>query len=351
MKYIILISALMMQMFSGALFAAKGETLFANKEQPLHIFVNNRILAKVNGKAISVIDVMKKMDVMFYKQFPQFATSVEARHQFYEMSWKRILKDLIDKELVIAEAGEFDIKISNGDVRQEMETLFGPNIILNLDKVGLTYDEAWKMIHGDLVIRKMMSYRANSKALRRVTPSVVREAYDQFAKENVNTEQWKYTVVSIRDADPVHGEEIANNIYLFLVDKSIALSDLPNKIKEMHLPEATKVTVSEEFHHGEKELSPPFREVLSTMGDGMFSKPVAHKSRNNSIVYRIFYLKEMIPAGAIPFFEMENKLKDQLLDKALDEETDLYLKRLRQHFSLQEIQETLPENFQPFILK
>lgn len=350
MKKILLISALTMQMISGPVFA-KGEALFATKEEPQHIFVNNRILAKVNGKAISVVDVMKKMDLMFYRQFPQFASSVEARHQFYEMSWKRILKDLIDKELVLAEAAEYEIKVSNGDVRQEMENLFGPNIIHNLDKVGLTYDEAWKMVQGDLVIRRMMSYRANSKALKRVTPSVVRNAYDQFAKENVNTEQWKYNVVSIRDPDATRGEEIANNIYLFLTEKSVALADLPAKSKEMNLPETTKINVSEEFHHGEKELSPSFREVLSKMGDGTFSKPVAHKSRNNSTVYRIFYLKEMIPAGAIPFFEMESKLKDQLLDKALDEETDIYLKRLRQHFSVQEIQDTLPENFQPFVLK
>ena len=32
--------------------------------------INNRILANVNGKPISVIDAMKKMDVIFFRQFP-----------------------------------------------------------------------------------------------------------------------------------------------------------------------------------------------------------------------------------------------------------------------------------------
>lgn len=350
MKKIILVSTLIFNILTGLAYA-KGESLFASKEEPTQIFINNRVLAKVNGNAISVIDIMKKMDMLFYKQFPQYASSIEARFQFYQLSWKRILKDLIDKELVLAEAAEFDIKVSNGDVRQEMETLFGPNIILNLDKVGLTYDEAWKMIQGDLIIRRVLGYRANAKALRKITPDVVRHAYHEFAKENVNAEQWKYTFISIRDPDPSTGEKIANSIYKHLTEDAVSLSDLPAKLKEMDLPATTKVNVSEEFHHGEQELSPAYREVLSQMGERTYGKPVAQKSRDQTTVYRIFYLKEMIPAGAVPFFEMENKLREQLLDKALDEETTAYLTKLRQHFDVQEIQESLPADFQPFILK
>ena len=38
--------------------------------EPEHLIVNNRILAKVNGKTISVVDVMKKMDVFLNRAYP-----------------------------------------------------------------------------------------------------------------------------------------------------------------------------------------------------------------------------------------------------------------------------------------
>ena len=41
---------------------------FLPYEEPENIIVHNRILAKVNGKTISVIDVMKKMD-LFLQRF------------------------------------------------------------------------------------------------------------------------------------------------------------------------------------------------------------------------------------------------------------------------------------------
>src|SRR5205085_3839907 len=105
-----------------------GEHLLYAPEDDKRIIVNNRILAKVNGKALSVYDIMKKMDLLFYRAFPEYTSSTVARFQFYEMNWQAVLRDLIDKELIIADADENKVEVSSGDVRQEMETLFGPNI-------------------------------------------------------------------------------------------------------------------------------------------------------------------------------------------------------------------------------
>lgn len=110
------------------------------------VFVNNRILAKVNGKAISVIDVMKKMDMLFYRQFPEY-TYLLHQHAFnFIMSIGNMFSDdLIDKEVILADAEEHKMPLTNGSIRQEMELLFGPNIIANLDKIGMSYDEAYKI--------------------------------------------------------------------------------------------------------------------------------------------------------------------------------------------------------------
>ena len=85
---------------------AVNDSILFDKDNSPHLAVNNRILAKVNDKAISVVDVMKKMDVLFYREFPQYTSSMQARYQFYKANWKHVLEELVSKELVMADAEE-----------------------------------------------------------------------------------------------------------------------------------------------------------------------------------------------------------------------------------------------------
>lgn len=355
MKKYILFLIIFSQLLTGAAFAVGESPLLGAEREPL-IFVNNRILATVNGKAISVIDVMKKMDMQFYKQYPQYTSSVTARFQFYQISWKHVLQELIDKELVMADAEEAKVVVSGGDVRQEMESMFGPNIILNLDKVGLTFEEAWKMVEADLILRRLMSYRVHAKAVRDVTPQKVRTAYEEYAKANIRPEEWQYIVISIRNPDPSQAAEAAHIAYRYLVDEHQPLANLSAKISDISaIGSSTKVTVSETFKHVEKDLSPAYKEPLSKLQPDTYSEPLAQKSRTDSknAVFRIFYLKEHTPEGFVPFAEVEVKLKNKLIEEAIDKETEAYLKKLREHHHVQDSQiaELTSGDFQPFVLK
>src|ERR1700733_15248143 len=79
---------------------AVNESLLLSSQEP-QIVVNNRIIAKINGKPISVMDLMKKMDILFYRQYPQYASLVMARYQFYQANWSYVLSEMIDKELIL----------------------------------------------------------------------------------------------------------------------------------------------------------------------------------------------------------------------------------------------------------
>lgn len=327
-----------------------------NTDQELQITINNRILAKVNGKAISVMDLMKKMDMLFYRQFPQYMSSVQARYQFYQANWKHVLEELIDKELILADAQEAKLPISAGDVRQEMEVLFGPNIITNLDKAELTFDEASKMVLADLTIRRMMYFRVQSKAINSITPQVIRNYYETYAKDNIRDNEWVYNVISIRHREAKKAEEVAKQAHHLLALDKIPLSELDNRLKELWTSprRAPTVTISEEFHNKENELSEAFKTILTTLSKDSYSQPSSQKSRaDNSTVYRIFYLKTMVPGGAMPFNQLESKIKDTLIEQAIGKESDTYLNKLRQHYDVQEAQlkEILASDAPPFILK
>lgn len=332
----------------------KANSFQFSATKPQHIFVNNRILAKVNGKPISAIDVMKKMDMLFYRQFPQYSSSVEARHQFYQVNWKHLLNEMMEKELILADAAEVKMEVSNGDIRQEIQNLFGPNIIANLDKAGLTYDEAWKMINEDQTIRRVIMSRVNSIAMRSVTPSDIRAFYEDWAKENARPNAWRYQLISIRGEDTTASAEAANYVYHLLMEKSLPIEALEEKLQEHSLiGETTSFTISEEYIRTDKEVSEEYKTILSKLEPNSYSQPIAQKSRaNNSMVFRVFYLKELIPGGAPPFQEVANKLRNSLTDKVVDAESQKYIAKLRRHFDVHGGEQSMyPEDFQPFVLK
>lgn len=335
---------------------AKGEAFLFGNEQDMQITINNRILAKVNGKAISVMDLIKKMDMQFYRQFPEYTSSTQARFQFYQANWKHVLEEFIDKELILADAQEAKIPISGGDVRQEMESLFGPSIVTNLDKVGLTFEEASKMVLADLTIRRMLYFRVQSKAINQVTPQHIRNYYENYAKDNIRDNEWVFNVISIRHRDAKKAEEMARQSHHLLSVEKVPLSELTNKIKEFSTPtrRPPTITVSEEFHTKEKELSDVFKTALLTLQPDSYSQPSSQKSRSdNTTVFRIFYLKNMVPGGTIPFKELEAKIKDRLIEQAMAKESEAYLTKLRQHFDVQEAQlkEILSSDSPPFMLR
>jgi len=351
-KFLVLSAGL--QLITASIFAKNEPFLFA-PTTTAQLTINNRILAKVNGKAISVIDVMKKMDLLFYKEFPEYTTSLPARHQFYQANWKHVLNELIEKELIIADSEECKLQVTNGDVRQEMEALFGPNIIANLDKVGLTYDEAFKMLHGDIIIRRMLYLRANVKAMQLVTPRMIRDTYEEYAKKNIRPAEWLYYVISIRSEDPTQAAETANYAYHLLTQEGMPVSDIADKIKKQEaLSKGVSFNVSEEYRHQEKDISSAYKASLLPLDKGSYSQPIAQKSRSDkSTVFRIFYLKDKTEGGIIPFKEVENELKEFLLSQAAAKESSAYILKLRQHFDVQDshLKEMVSDDFQPFLLK
>ena len=113
------------------------------------IIVENRVLTNVNTNPISVVDVMKKMDTEFFIDYPHLMDSDVARYQFYKSRWRPEFDRMVESELILTDAIAHKIELTDGDIRQDLERRFGPEIITNIDKIGLTYDEAWEMVKKD----------------------------------------------------------------------------------------------------------------------------------------------------------------------------------------------------------
>lgn len=340
-------------LFLSVFQVSHAQSHFSLGKEP-ELMINNRILANVNGKPISVIDVMKKMDVVFYRRYPEYRDNVTARSQFYQNTWKDVLQQLVDKELIVADAAEGKLEVSNGDIRQELETMFGPNIISNLDRIGLSFEEAWEIVKDEIIIRRMLYFRVNSKAIKHITPQVIYEAYEKYAKNHPRETEWHYHVISIQDKNSENCEKIGAHIHNLLTQDHVPLNEIKPLLSELELiTETTKVNVSDEFSVKENEISASHKEILSQLKPDSYTEPVVQKSRSGANIYRIFYLKDTQLGGQIPFHELENQVISELTEQAIEVETESYLKRLRRHFHFdaQDVNRMASNDFQPFVMK
>lgn len=326
---------------------------FSPRGEP-QISVKNRILTTVNGTAISVVDVMKKMDMILHQNYPQFADSPQARFQFYSTSWRPILMEMIDTELILSDAEEKEIKLTDGEVREEMEARFGPGVQLTLETIGLSYDDAWKMVRKELIVRRMLWFFAQSKAIQSVSPLTIRQAYRQYLAEHPPYQEWSYRVITLK-AENEEGSALAGEVSQLLATATASLECMADQLKEWESahPDAG-LGISNEYVVRDCDLSDSYRSVLATLSPGNYSKPIAQASRvEKKPLQKIFYLKDKIDHPAPSFDALAPQLKNELTQKAVAKESDVYMQKLRKYYGFDQggLKETLPENLQPFALE
>ena len=161
-------------------------------------------------------------------------------------------------------------------------------------------------------------------------------------------------MISIRSKNEENGAIAANLAYDLIAEGKTPITELSKAI--IQLPDGTnaQISVSDEFHHVDKEVSESYKASLSELSNNSFSRPIAQKSRlDKSTVFRIFYLKEHLIAAPISLQESENRVKDKLIEIAAAKESDKYLNKLRKHFDIKadDIKQITAGDFQPFLLK
>ncbi|MGA8163804.1 MAG: peptidyl-prolyl cis-trans isomerase, partial [Waddliaceae bacterium] len=216
-------------------------------------------------------------------------------------------------------------------------------------------EEAWEMIKEELTIRRMLAMRVNSLAFQSVTPKDVRQAYENYEKEHPRTDAWRYQVISVRGENADECEELANYAFQLLQEESCPIDELEHALTQS--PYATgnlAVNISNDYHNDEKDISESHKQVLCALAPATFSPPISQQSRaNQSTVFRIFYLKEIILGGAPPYEEMENQLKERLIEETIHQESEKYIAKLRKHFDVENMNQyhMIPDDFLPFALK
>lgn len=320
------------------------------------VVISNRVLAKINQKTITVIDLQQKMDLFISKRYAQQELSPLARSHFYLSHWREFLSQEIDHYLILCDAEQLKILVSDKEVRERMLEHFGPNMMTALDKIGITYEKAKEMIHSELAVEKMTSYRVHAKAFRSVHPQQIKANYKLYCEQNPPKETWGYRVLSIRSSENDLAQNLAEKAHQLLSSNQSSFADLSEKLfqDDPSLQEKISLTASDLYELQDRDLSAQVKTILQTLSPGSYSTPQNQVSRfDNSQVSRIYFLQTHTTSSLPSFEEMEHNLREQILEEAIHKETSLYINklRLRYGFSEQLLSEWIPEDFQPFSIQ
>lgn len=318
--------------------------------------MNNSPLIRINGKTISLMDVIKKMNVIIHQHIPHIRNSQIELFKFYNSQWKPTLDDMIFNELTIADAEAKEIKISDGDVREEMEKRFGPNIISTLNNINLEYEEAQRMIHDELLVRQLQGMKIYSKAQMCVTPVVIKNEYIAYLEKNPPEEKWEYQVLSVRGKDESMCKTLIENISSELTLESTKLSELPDKFKESPqvVSNSVEMKLSNEYLVNNRNLSKQHKEILKNLKTNSYSEPIAQFSRTtNSNVYRIFYLKDHTIKEPPTFDDQYDEIENRLVGEAVQKEREAYKEILFAKFGIKKnyLDEGMPSDYKPFSMR
>ncbi|MEM7175104.1 MAG: hypothetical protein AAF443_04145 [Chlamydiota bacterium] len=328
---------------------------FTAMKQP-QLTINNRTLAKINGKVISLIDVIKRMDLDLFHYDPNYNPSPIEKYQYYLSRWQIKLDNMIADELILLDVErkkeeKREIEISDGKVREELENRFGPNVMGNLEKVHLSYDEAFTLLKSELTIRELTGLNAQARAVQKATPALIYEAYQKYLADNPPEDIYNYQFLSIRSPDPALSEEIAARAAQFLEQSPETLQEVADHLST--LENKATITISDVPPTQGSDLSDQHRSVLESLNLKAFSTPIPQTSRRSKTpVFRIFHLKEHTQNQPQSFAEMQYPLKVQLMEEEYDKQMQIYIKALKSKFSYDrhDPKYPLPENYQPFVL-
>lgn len=316
------------------------------------ISINNRLLARVNDKTISVYDVVKKMDLFLSAYYPDVMKSATSRFQFYSSNWKAMLEKMIDDQLILADSEGKEFKITEGDIRQAILDRLGPNVMASVDKLGMTYEEARKLIYEDMVVQRMMGAKVHARAYQIVGPQQIKSAYENYVAEQDVGEEWEYQVVSIRSPNEVLSQQLAAHAYLLLTAAKAGPEALAAKLEEMRKPEDPNfaINVSQLLVANAKTISAAHRKGLEGLQAGMYSQPITQTSGSDKTpVQRIFFLKNHGKKAPPAFEKVANSLRDNLLENAAAQEETAYKAKLRQRYCFDSLHlESIPADFRPF---
>lgn len=317
------------------------------------LVIHNRPLLKVGESMISLHDVLQKVNLMILAHDPEYLDNPQALFHIYQQYWKGAFEELVNAELMALYWTDKKFVLPETEIRAALNDRFGPNVVDNLNKMGLSYEQALAVVHKDLMVQQINWYFIHMKALGLVTPEKIKTAYQAYLNDFIPSEQWAYEVVSIKGDDLQFCQKVALEICQSASAESsplLSMNDLLAGVKESFKQSDKTVTVSvQNYTHDKNAIASRYTEALRSIPIGSLSQPIIEGSPKKPIV-KLIKLQQIQKEEPKAFQEMAPSFEQQIFQKVYSEEMSLFIKNLQEQYGYTDPLKMIPEDYVPFEL-
>ena len=283
----------------------------------------NKVVAVVNNEVITKQDVDQLLGVL-YAQYVHEYTGDELLQKMEEVK-KDILRQIIEDKLILSRAKELNIKIREEEIEVKLTYIKDgfpseEEFFKVLDTQGITVADLKNRYRDQLMMKKVVDFEVSAKA--DVLPSEVREYYEKHREDYKLDTKYKVSHILVKAEGEV-GFELAK----------VEAQDIYNRLKDSHdfNELATKYSQGPNKEQGgdmgyveEGEMLKELDEAMVALGPGEFSSPV-----KSQIGYHILKVEDIKSLGYRGFEELQNNIKNMLMQKRFKERLKEWLGELR----------------------
>jgi peptidyl-prolyl cis-trans isomerase SurA len=285
--------------------------------------VIERVAAVVNDQAI-LLSELRRRAAPFLEQALEDARSQAERMARLKQIYKQLLHQLIDEELIEQAAKKTHVSVSDSDIDQAIDNVRRQNAMTEdafwqaVKAQGFTDKQYRQDVRKQLLRLKVLNQRVRSRV--NMSDQTIREAYDDRVRDARRSQKFHAAHVFMPLSASASATEVAEAM------------NAAKQTRAQLTPENFDAAVARSQGGGDLgwldqgDLPDVLEEALLGLSEGQISEPV----RGPSGVH-IFILRErQSGANAVPpFEEMRAQIQNELLDKAMQRQEELFIKGLR----------------------
>lgn len=287
--------------------------------------VIDKIVAVINGEAITQREAAQYLYPL-YEEYQKEYTGKNLDDKMLEAE-DMVLNQLIQDKLILSEAKKAGIKAEDDEVDARVSKIirekFGSEEkfreMLALQNVSL--NEMRDSLRSEIIKSKIVREKVGYKVI--ITPSEVRQYYDQHITEFVEPEKIEVLNILIRkkEADGGISEESIKKVKSLLNDGQ--------DFEEV----AKKYSESPNAKNGGNMGFIKRGEMIKEIDDAIFALPAGGVSDivETPIGYHVFKITQIVPAISKDFDSAKSEIEDAIYQKKINKSLEKWLKELREN--------------------
>lgn len=324
---------------SSHLFADSTQRQQQQDQLALDLKINHQVLWQSSTSTITSYDLVKQMDLILLHQGKTIPQQLKA--EYYRNSWRDVLTNMIERDLVLQEAKDRGFKIERYEVMEEIIRRMGSDYILILDRENIALNDLIEDIEKELLVQRMIYIKVQYKAQRAITPGAIRAKYAQYLSENPETDLVDFHLYTVKASDAFNQTDFFETLGK-LQERLRSNGAITQEQVDQISNEGTKVSRLEFKEIKTQQLTPTLLKHLAPLQEKEFT---TWKESEDRHIMKILYLLSREQQKPKKLSEMKEPIENSIFESNMQTASQEFLNKLYQQHSeeLQELQRRLDQ--------